>query len=627
MGYTIGFFVSDWNFEAIESFTEGIRRFTADHPDVKVMIFNDFGISGSHGEGRGNMDIFALPDAARLDAIMVETDRDWPIERAKMVFGAAKDHGTPIVSLNYPLPGCIYVGTNNYQAMKDITAHVIHEHEARRLAFVRGEAQSLEAAEREKGFTDACLEAGIAGEDLSFYDASWHMKDGIRAGRQILKAGMPLPDAVVCCNDELAVGVSTALQEAGVQIPGDVKITGFDNLDVSYFSDPEITTIERQYIQTAYDGLHALYRYLQGELNNETVYTPHRIERRESCGCVQGISGTTASENIEIEQKYLRMSRHLRRLYGAETELEEAMYKAETPGEIMALFEEVAEGFGCRNVYVVVDTSYLYGDEEETGAQPFSREMALMAVWGKDPHPPMEDPENHIYKIFDRREMLPPSFRVPDPIHIFYPLRSAKECFGYVVVDGSAPLAEFNMLQMILQLFSNCLKNVQRKRVMAGLYRKVSDMYVRDALTGLHNRFGLQSDGDAFCRRLFEEKGRIGFYFLDMDDMKIINDTLGHEKGDEALILVADAIRTIMKTRPCFGMRYGGDEFVLICDPGEQDLEKELTQAVDAHPFPMPLRFSLGSFVTDTYDPGLLQKYIQKADNCMYDVKRVHHAN
>ena len=194
-----------------------------------------------------------------------------------------------------------------------------------------------------------------------------------------------------------------------------------------------------------------------------------------------------------------------------------------------------------------------------------------------------------------------------------------------MAVDGTSPLAEFNVLQLVVQLVGNCIENIQRKRLMNRLYRQVSDMSRHDALTGLYNRFGLSKDGAALCQALFEKKGVLRFFFLDMDGMKAINDTLGHEEGDRAIRVMAEAIEKAGEGRDCFIMRYGGDEFVMIGTMTAEKLEERILDSLEKAEFPMPIGFSLGSYETFDFDVSRMDDYIREADNRMYEVKRNHH--
>ena len=102
----------------------------------------------------------------------------------------------------------------------------------------------------------------------------------------LLHAGRPLPRAIVCANDLAALGAVHTLARRGVNVPGDVAVTGFDDIPVARRLHPGLTTV-RQPIQelgaTAFELLESLIG--NGQPEPRDVVLPTRLIRRESCGC------------------------------------------------------------------------------------------------------------------------------------------------------------------------------------------------------------------------------------------------------------------------------------------------------------------------------------------------------
>ena len=98
--------------------------------------------------------------------------------------------------------------------------------------------------------------------------------------------GAPLPRAIACANDQTALGVMYALAERGVDVPGDVAVTGFDDIPMARHLRPQLTTV-RQPIQeigaTAFNVLHSMIS--NGAPAERDVVLPTRLILRESCGC------------------------------------------------------------------------------------------------------------------------------------------------------------------------------------------------------------------------------------------------------------------------------------------------------------------------------------------------------
>ncbi len=153
-----------------------------------------------------------------------------------------------------------------------------------------------------------------------------------------------------------------------------------------------------------------------------------------------------------------------------------------------------------------------------------------------------------------------------------------------------------------------------------------------DALTGLTNRARmntvLKEKFDMATQRPFT------LYLADVDSFKKINDTYGHQEGDEALKRVANAFRAFGKNhRSVFVARYGGDEFVLTVDKqdniSEEQLEKELQQLVDIQQKKSQANYKItmclgGHDVISNTEKKEIA--IQYADDKMYQKKQIIHS-
>ena len=139
----------------------------------------------------------------------------------------------------------------------------------------RGETLAAEAAE-----AGATLLTGPQ------WQGNYYASGGARVIERLLGAGTALPRAIVCANDQTALGVMYALAQHGIDVPGDVAVTGFDDIPMARHLRPQLTTV-RQPIQeigaTAFDVLHSMIS--SGAPAEHDVVLPTRLILRESCGC------------------------------------------------------------------------------------------------------------------------------------------------------------------------------------------------------------------------------------------------------------------------------------------------------------------------------------------------------
>lgn len=168
-------------------------------------------------------------------------------------------------------------------------------------------------------------------------------------------------------------------------------------------------------------------------------------------------------------------------------------------------------------------------------------------------------------------------------------------------------------------------RNINEQKVMEDKLRELATV---DPLTTLSNREGFNAQMALAIERAKRYKKNITLYFIDLDDFKMINDTLGHSVGDEVLIEVAHRLRALTRKMD-IAARMGGDEFVLAFedDMGRQQAEKkarQLEQAI-ARPFKpgINIRCSIG-FALFPEDGDSLDDMLSMADNAMYVQKRLH---
>jgi len=111
---------------------------------------------------------------------------------------------------------------------------------------------------------------------------------------------------------------------------------------------------------------------------------------------------------------------------------------------------------------------------------------------------------------------------------------------------------------------------------------QLQHMAVHDPLTRLLNRAAFLSHLENAIQRARRANTRLGMVFLDLDDFKQVNDTLGHHAGDEVLIAVADRLRHSLRSADTAG-RFGGDEFIVLLDPevghGSEMIDERLREA------------------------------------------------
>ncbi len=144
-----------------------------------------------------------------------------------------------------------------------------------------------------------------------------------------------------------------------------------------------------------------------------------------------------------------------------------------------------------------------------------------------------------------------------------------------------------------------------------------------DTLTGLNNRLKLKKYYDARLKHPRLQKNTY-LVFIDIDDFKRINDEKGHTEGDQALIRLSQALVKSVSRRS-FVSRYGGDEFVLICQVGNgksiSQIMNKITKNANLDPGKEKINFSYGSLSLED-NPLPFEEAIMITDKLLYEDKK-----
>jgi DNA-binding LacI/PurR family transcriptional regulator len=143
-----------------------------------------------------------------------------------------------------------------------------------------GPASWLDAQERADGWRETLRAAGAPEPELACGD--WSARSGYEIGHRL--AAMPEVTAVLCGNDQMALGLLRALAERGRQVPADVSVVGFDDIPEAAFFPPPLTTVRQDFGELGRRALHLLMDRISGEHHPHPVLpiAPDLIVRASS---------------------------------------------------------------------------------------------------------------------------------------------------------------------------------------------------------------------------------------------------------------------------------------------------------------------------------------------------------
>ncbi len=174
------------------------------------------------------------------------------------------------------------IGCDNESGGRQAAEHLLRL-QRKRIAFIGSTSSgSPEFAARFKGYADTLASSGIPADDTLHVGAGNSVIEGYEAVRKLLHQRAEF-DALFAVSDLVAIGAMRALHEAGVSVPRDVSVVGFDDMPLAAYVTPALTTV-RQNVATASEALvQAIVGLIEGQPAESTLITPELVVR-ESCG-------------------------------------------------------------------------------------------------------------------------------------------------------------------------------------------------------------------------------------------------------------------------------------------------------------------------------------------------------
>lgn len=237
--------------------------------------------NGEAGQDLGQ--IAAMP--GKVDGILISIG-SFP---SRLVEPMARRVPVAVIAGDPAARGVDVVAADNRSGSAAIVTHLVEDHGKRRIYHVDGPSGMPDAAQRRSGLLQVLRDhpaARLAGAT----HGSNYVDSGLVAGRRILaECRDELPDAVVAANDQMAIGVLRSLTAAGIRVPEQVAVVGFDDIFPGDLCEPPLTTVHqpmRMLGERACDRL--LERIATPGLPPRVELLPTELVLRRSCGCPPG---------------------------------------------------------------------------------------------------------------------------------------------------------------------------------------------------------------------------------------------------------------------------------------------------------------------------------------------------
>jgi LacI family transcriptional regulator len=196
----------------------------------------------------------------------------------------------PVVLLTGLSPDSAHdrVTVSNAEGVEHLVDHLVTDHGITTFEYVGASTGTPDDDERFRGFRRALLRAGLDAPEAPRLRGDWERGRARELGEALvagLERGEALPGALVCCNDNTALGLLDVFAAHGIRVPDDVVITGFDGVEAARTATPPLTTVEQPMAELGRAAVEVLTARIAVPARRPvTISLPVTVAIRASCG-------------------------------------------------------------------------------------------------------------------------------------------------------------------------------------------------------------------------------------------------------------------------------------------------------------------------------------------------------
>ena len=416
--------------------------------DFSIRIFNAYDVTLGVNDENMEEKIYSLVNPLDYDGAFVACNTTGNKAGILRTLERLRKAGVPVVNLGSRVDGDAFVNVDYHRAIYRITEHLIKEHGCRRINYIGGTKTTQGSKMRLKGFLDCLSDNGIEAEKERMIQLNYIYEDGIEAYRIFKRKGVHLADAVVCANDNMALGYCDAASEDGFYCPKDFIITGFDGIVEAREYDPSITTVDPNWVNMGYIGADVLLKLIDRQNVEPENYSSERILYNSSCGCTNDLSDSRmeALAKLRRNQKNKQIDSNLRFFF-------QNVFGADNAEELLQRFVFFDNSVEIPEYAICVNSGIFDGVDYEPG-NGYDDEMTLMYRGGIERfHLDSGVIPEQMKKYFKTDTLM------------LSPLYFSDLTFGYIIMQYTDKMLDFTRNGVFFSYISNALERLRLKMI------------------------------------------------------------------------------------------------------------------------------------------------------------------
>lgn len=607
--------------------SRSFMEYAAEH-DFNLAVFSSFiGFETNQEYLIGESNIINLPPYDMFDGVIVvpDTFRDDGM-RETLLEKLCNECTCPVVSIRSSVEGLYNVNVNNETAIEEVIRHMIEFHHMTKIGFVSGTKNHPDAIDRLACYDRVMEEYNLQHDESMICHGNFWEDWGEKYFNHFLSGDRSTwPEAIVCANDYMAIALCNECIKHGINVPDDIAVVGFDNVEKAQMCYPPLTTSGvsvRSFIEKA---VSIIERVNKGKRVPKLSLVAPRMVYRNSCGCGD-INMRTGLEAInKIRAVYDDIYEGLYKNTYMSVELEKMDEYESIPEYIDVLSNE-----NCRtkDMYICLcEKEYDNNRIVYPVRKGYTDTMKCVLA--------VKDGQYIETSSFERKNLLPDNaFGDGKAVQCFFSaLHFLDTTYGYVAHSYFDNVCHSRAFHNWSVMVGNAMESIRVRKELHASISELNELYIREAMTKLYNRRGFEQYSSAIFSMALRKNKTFALIEMDMDGLKTINDNYGHSAGDEAIEAIAQIFKSVATEREVCS-RVGGDEFWIIAyDYNEEqmndfinrfysELEVENKKKIREY----DLSVSCGGMICAPTEGDTLDGFMNTVDAQMYKDKYSHKA-
>lgn len=528
-------------------------------------IFTSLDGENSGAYGIGEESILRIPNFDSFDGIIFASDTYISLDLKNKILGRLQGVSCPVMEIAVTDNHFPAVSLENSTTAGELTEHLLTVHQAPRICYLGCKEEPFFSDKREASYREALRKYAKEPGAYDIYHAHY-AADSVRDALHFF-CTEEIPHTVVCYNDRLALTFMAEALACGYRVPEDIAITGCDDTPEGHNASPMLTTVSFPVYELGVAAVNGLFTQIRGNDLPFVTYLTAKPIYRNSCGCksaenansiffMQELSARVAALESSILGS-MNMSAELQNV----TDIDEGMDLLE---KYVKKIEHCSEFYLClySDWDSVSDHILELTDTKEKLSDSDTIQLKLAMKNGK------RLPECS----YRKKDLLPGYiYDASDCAYIYTPLFFEDKEFGYLALSYEDNRIDYHFRLVQWQININqMLQKICEKKRTGLLINRLEDIYMIDSLTGLYNKYGYSYYQKQLLNKAIAEHLSLTAVLFDMDDLKIINNTYGHNEGDFAIQVLGHALESAIEADDLCA-RFSGDEFYLLTAGRQED--------------------------------------------------------